>query len=81
MMMRWLDEVSDFARAAFIKSRLAKTRLGILGGRAISAYPTTADPIQIKKIFGVEVEHIDQMILLQKAEKMSSEECSRILRI
>lgn len=75
-----LDEVSDFARAAFIKSRLAKTRLGILGGRAISAYPTTADPIQIKKIFGVEVEHIDQMILLQKAEKMSSEECGRILK-
>lgn len=73
-----LKEICDFAQAAAIREKLRGARLGLLGGRAISAYPTTADPIQIKRVFGVEVDHIDQMVLLQKAQAASGEECGRI---
>ena len=76
---RVLGEISDFAQAAAVKKKLSQARLGVLGGRAISAYPTTADPIQVKKIFGVEIEHIDQMVLLQKAEQKSTEERSALV--
>lgn len=73
-----LRQIENFAKAAAVKHRLKTTRMGVLGGRAISAYPTTADPIQIKKIFGTEVEHIDQMVLLQKAENVAEEKCESL---
>lgn len=69
-----LQRIESFAKAAAVKRMLAHTRMGVLGGRAISAYPTTADPIQIKKIFGTEVEHIDEMVLLKKAENIAEEQ-------
>lgn len=74
-----LGHIESFAKAAAIKSMLACTRMGVLGGRAISAYPTAADPTQIKKIFGTEVEHIDQMVLLKKAENIAEEKCKALV--
>lgn len=62
-----LSEIIDYCAAAMTSVRLRGARLGLIGGRAISAYPTAADPNQIKAIFGVEVDHIDQMIVLEKA--------------
>ena len=73
-----LRQTRNFTKAASIKRSLSATRMGVLGGRAISAYPTTADPIQIKKIFGTEVEHIDQMILLEKAKNAPEEKCAAL---
>lgn len=73
-----LKHIENFTKAAAVKSTLAHTRMGVLGGRAISAYPTTADPVQIKKIFGTEAEHIDQMVLLKKAESVAEEKCQAL---
>jgi len=61
-----------------VKQELRGSRLGVIGGRAISAYPTSADPNQIKMLFGVEVDHIDQLILLEKAKNVTLEQ-SRIV--
>ena len=75
-----LRQIRNFAKAASVKRRLGAARMGVLGGRAISAYPTTADPIQIKKIFGTEVEHIDQMVLLQKAKNVAEDKCAVLVK-
>ncbi len=74
-----LDEIENFAYAARTQKKLRKARMGLIGGRTISAYPTTADPNQIKKMFGVEVEHIDQLVLLKKAESVSGEAANALL--
>lgn len=60
-------DLAAFAKAAKSFRRLRGSRLGMLGGRSISAYPTSGDPNQIKQVFGVEVQHIDQMLLLERA--------------
>jgi len=62
-----LLEITDYCAACMATMRLRGARLGLIGGRSISAYPTAADPNQIKAIFGVEVDHIDQMVVLEKA--------------
>jgi L-fucose isomerase len=66
-----LREIVVYCRAAMVKKRLKKTRFGLIGGRAISAYTTAADPNQIKGLFGVEIDHIDQMIVLEKARTIT----------
>lgn len=68
-------ELKDFLKAAALKKELSHLRLGMIGGRAINAYPTAADPNQIKNVFGIEVEHIDQLVLLEKARETPVELC------
>jgi L-fucose isomerase len=66
-----LQEIAVYCKAAMVKKRLKKARFGLIGGRAISAYTTAADPNQIKGLFGVEIDHIDQMIVLEKARAIT----------
>lgn len=70
-----MRELCGFLKAAALKKELSGLRLGLIGGRSISAYPTAADPNQIKKLFGVEVEHIDQLVLLEKAREIPTDLC------
>lgn len=72
---RVYDDLIAFAKAAALKTKLARLRIGMIGGRAISAYPTAMDPNLIKKVFGAEVEHIDQLVLLEKARRVPVETC------
>ena len=73
-------EIVAFARAAHAFGKCRRARLGLIGGRAIRAYPTAADPNQIKALFGMEAEHIDQLVLLEKARSIPREETERLLR-
>lgn len=52
--------VRTFVRAASAVSRLRGQTFGLLGGRPMGMYTATADPASWLKIFGVDVEHIDQ---------------------
>ena len=70
---RTIDQLIAFLKAAAVKRELSHLRLGLIGGRAISAYPTSADPNQVKKVFGIEIEHIDQLVLLEKARAVPVE--------
>lgn len=74
-----IEDISNFVSAAAIKKKLQKSRMGLFGGRTISAYPTTADHNQIKKLFGIEVEHFDQLLLLEKARQVPVETCDEII--
>lgn len=64
------EEIGRFVRACHVKEKLRNARFGMIGGRAISAYPTAGDPNQIKKLFGTEIEHIDQLLLLERARQV-----------
>lgn len=70
-----MEELQSFLRAAAMMQELSGLRMGMIGGRAISAYPTVADPNQIKGIFGIETEHIDQLVLLEKARRIPVNVC------
>ncbi|MBQ9942045.1 MAG: hypothetical protein IJP03_03450 [Christensenellaceae bacterium] len=70
-------EICAFAKAAWVRRKLACARMGIIGGRAICAYPTAADPNQVKAVFGTEVEHIDQLLVLEKARGVPDEKAKK----
>jgi len=62
--------VRSFIRAASAVSRLRGQTFGLVGGRPMGMYTTTADPAQWLKIFGVDVEHIDQGEIVRLAAEV-----------
>lgn len=68
------------ARAAMAARRLEGMTLGVFGGRSLGMYSVTADPSQVRRIFGVDVEHVDQLEVLRRAESVDKREVERHLR-
>jgi len=73
-------EIVAYCKATMIRSSLTYATMGLIGGRSISAYPTVADPNQIKKTFGLEIEHIDQSLLLEYACTVPDYDVQDIIR-
>lgn len=72
-----LGKLVKWARAAMTVKRLRGMTYGVFGGRALGMYTVVADPSQIKMVFGVDVEHVDQLEILRKAEKIPDEEVEK----
>lgn len=67
---RTLKEILSFGKAAMVRNSLNRAKFGLIGGRSIGMYPSTVDPIQIKSLFGIEIEHVDQLYLIDEAENV-----------
>lgn len=65
-----VDSIISYAWASMVKNILYTSKFGLVGGRSLGMYPSTVDSIQIKRIFGVEIEHIDQLLLVETARKI-----------
>ena len=63
-----------FFRATAAKSRLMGKTFGLFGGRSLGIDTGTFDPMQWKKLFGVDTEHIDQLEIIRRAEMISDED-------
>ncbi|MFB0563363.1 MAG: L-fucose/L-arabinose isomerase family protein [Candidatus Lokiarchaeia archaeon] len=63
-----VGEILAFVRAASAINRLRGSTLGIIGGRSMGIYTATADPSQLQRIFGVDLEHVDQLEIVREAE-------------
>lgn len=57
-----------FAKAAYARETLKGQRFGLFGGRSLGMVSATADPSQWLREFGVDVIHIDQSMIVFKAE-------------
>ena len=80
--LRLREEVRDgsavkrllpFARAAAAKRRLSGSVCGVFGGRSLGIDTGTFDPMQWRDLFGVDVEHIDQLEILREAGLVPAE--------
>jgi L-fucose isomerase len=71
-------EIGVFARAAMAMRTLEGSRFGLIGGRSIGMYPSTGDPIQVKRIFGIEIEHIDQFLMVEYARIADEDQVLRL---
>jgi L-fucose isomerase len=56
-----LEQIITYIKACSIIHNLNHQKLCIVGGRVPGMYTTMADIIQIKNIFGVEIEHVDSL--------------------
>ena len=75
-----LDQITKYARASMVVNHMDGIKYGLIGGRCMYMYTAMPDLIQIKRIFGVETEHIDQYTLVLDAQKVSDEKALEYLR-
>jgi L-fucose isomerase len=67
---RLAERALPFFRAAMAVRRLRGEVFGLFGGRSLGIDTGTFDPMQWRELFGVDVEHIDQLEIIRRAEKM-----------
>lgn len=66
------------ARAAMVKKRLKGSVFGYFGGRSIGIDTGQFDAMQWRKQFGVDLEHIDQVEIVRRAEFVDPERIERM---
>ena len=67
------DELLRYLKAVTVSARLRGSTFGCIGGRSLGISTGTADPAQWERFFGVDIEHIDQFELVQRAQKVDED--------
>jgi L-fucose isomerase len=75
-----VQKILTYIRAATAVSRLKGQTFGCIGGRSLGIVTATADPAQWQKIFGVDIEHIDQSVIIRKAQEIDAGQVTRHLQ-
>ncbi len=68
-----------FFRAASAAARLKGKVFGLFGGRSLGIDTGTFDPMQWKRMFGVDVEHIDQLEIIRRADLVGTEKTEKMV--
>ncbi len=66
-------QVMSFVRAAHAFKKLKGQRYGVIGGRPMGMYTAVPNVDLWKKIFGVDVEHVDQYEVIRLSQAVSDE--------
>jgi L-fucose isomerase len=72
-------KVMPYFQAAAVKARLMGKVFGLFGGRSLGIDTGTFDPMQWKKMFGVDTEHIDQLEIIRRADLVAEEDTSKMM--
>ena len=73
------NKLMPFLRAAAVKGRLKGKVFGLFGGRSLGIDTGTFDPLQWKKQFGVDTEHIDQLEIIRRADLVPEEDTEKMV--
>ncbi len=73
------DKVMPYFQAASTKARLMGKVFGLFGGRSLGIDTGTFDPMQWKKMFGVDTEHIDQLEIIRRADLVSESDTEKMM--
>ncbi len=76
-----LEKIITYIYASTLKTRLSKMKLGLIGGKPLGMYTTMVDMSQIKSLFGVEIEHVDQYRVFLEAENMDERKVNEIYNL
>ena len=72
------EKLLPYLRAASAANKLKGEVFGFFGGRSIGIDTGSFDPMQWRSQFGIDTEHIDQLEIISRAEKMVKEDEARI---
>ncbi|NPV87657.1 MAG: hypothetical protein HPY45_16790 [Anaerolineae bacterium] len=72
-------KIIAFVRAASARSQLRGQTLGLFGGRSLGIFTATADPAQWQRLFGVDIELLDQCAIVELANSLPEEEVQKHL--
>jgi len=74
-----IDEIAKYSKAAMVVRHLSKSRFGMFGGRTGGMYTAAADMTQVKHVFGVEYDQVDQHRLIIEAQNVSDGKAEEVL--
>ncbi len=72
-----LKKVLAFVRAATAKNMLKGQRYGLFGGRSMGMYTAVPNVDLWNKVFGIDIEHIDQLEIIEKSKKIPDSQAKR----
>jgi len=72
-----LRRVMSFVRGASAARRLKGETFGLFGGRPMGMYTAVANSDQWMRLFGIDVEHIDQSEIIRRAAEAPEDEVGR----
>lgn len=72
-----LDKILVFAKCASIVNRLNGQKYGLIGGRSLGMYSATVCVQDWQRLFGIDVDHLDQSEILRVAETVPQEEVDK----
>ncbi|MEI7615798.1 MAG: L-fucose isomerase, partial [Actinomycetota bacterium] len=75
-----LFQVKSFARAAFAVTQLKGQVYGIVGGRSMGMYTAVPNLAKWQRDFGIDIEHIDQLEIVRRAEKIDEKKVDAALK-
>jgi L-fucose isomerase len=75
-----LGRVVSFLRAAVAINRLKGETFGLFGGRPMGMYTAVANLDQWRKMFGIDVEHIDQYEIVRRSELVDKKKVEKALK-
>ena len=67
-------KLQNAIKAAYALRQMNGSTFGLVGGRGMGQTPGVADPSQLMKIFGMDLEHTDQLVIIQKAQAQDIED-------
>lgn len=70
---RTLGKIKAFCMAAKAMLRLQGMTIGMIGGRGMGETTGVADPSQWMSKFGIDIEHMDQLVVIQEAQAVDKE--------
>ena len=73
------DQALPYIRAASAVKRLPGKVYGLFGGRSLGIDTGTIDPMQWRAQFGIDVEHIDQLEIVRRAEMIPAEQTQNMV--
>lgn len=72
--------VLSFVKSASVVNRLKGQTCGLIGGRSMGMYIGAVDARQWQNVFGVDLEHVDQLEIMMRAEKIPEEKIEKALQ-
>lgn len=72
-----LQKVMNFVRAGHAITQLQGQVYGLIGGRSIGMGSGAADQDRWMRVFGVDVDHVDQLEILRLAEEVNNEDAEK----
>jgi L-fucose isomerase len=73
------QKVLPYLRAASARARLKGRVMGLFGGRSLGIDTGTFDPMQWRSQFGVDVDHIDQLEIVRRAELIEADRVEKMM--
>jgi len=72
------SQMVSWARAVHAKAKLMGSRYGQIGGRSLEMMTADVDNNQVKRIFGIDYDHMEQWDLIHKAMEVPDEDAQPI---